>query len=255
MNKKKRLRKPTKRVLDGYKKVGTTFVPPLIHRVGAFDYVSWSTQTMPELIWWDVLIDRASLRFAAKVAEEIGKYFKATGERKCWWAFISDYAQLSADDIYRFKEHMRRAGLLDLFLGSLADFLDLYPECPISRLSDSRPTGIVDVGYLSRFENRMKDLENKRSRNGVLVQAQAVYMGFVLGRLHVQQGMALGDFSEVEHYPTTDRSKQVGASICATVNMLVGRGLPKYPEDTWVQYFWRRSLELRPLNFGRSENQ
>ena len=81
----------------------------------------------------------------------------------------------------------------------------------------------------------------------------AIYMGFILGKLHVQRGMALADFPEVENYPHTERSKQVGASICATVNMLAGTMLPKYPEDRWVQYFWQRNLERRPLNFSHLE--
>ena len=227
----------------------------MLHRVGPLDYVSWSTQTLPELIWWDVLIDRGSRRFAARVAEEIGKHFKEREKRKCWWAFISDYTQLGADEMRTLKEYLRRVNILADFRESMADFLNLYPECPISRLLDQPPTGIVDGSYLQRFENRMKDLEDKRSRSGVLVQAQAVYLGFVLGKLHVKRGLALADFPEVEHYPTTERSKQVGASICATVNMLVGTTLPKYSEDAWVQYFWQRSLELRPLNFGQLENQ
>jgi hypothetical protein len=244
-----------KAIREDYKKVGTTFIPPLVHRTGPVDYISWASHTLPELVWWDVLAARASDRFAATVAGEIGKCFKDTEGHKRWWAFISDYAQAGSDDINRLKEHLARAGVLVQFLESLADFLNLYPQCPISRLLDNPPTGVADVSYLARFESRMNDLENKRSRNGVLMQAQVVYMGFVLGKLHVKRGLALADFPEVERYPTTDRSKQVGASICAAVNMLAGTSLPKYQEDVWVQYFWQRSLELRPLNFGTLEKK
>jgi hypothetical protein len=31
--------------------------------------------------------------------------------------------------------------------------------------------------------------------------------------------------------------------------------LPKYPDDSWVQYFWRRSLELHPLDFRHLERK
>ena len=89
----------------------------------------------------------------------------------------------------------------------------------------------------------------------MLIQAQALYLGFVLGKLFVKRGLALADFPEVEHYPKTERSRTVGASICSAVNMLAGTSLPKYHEDTWVQYFWKRSLDLRPLNFSKLENR
>lgn len=255
MKKKKPVSKAKKTVLQGYKKVGSVFIPPIVHQIGALDYISWASQTLPELIWWDVLIDRVSNRFAAKVGEEIGKHFKDAGGNGRWWAFISDYAHLGADDINRLKEHMSNAGVLDQFLENLVDFLNLYPDCPISKFFDKPPTGIVDTNYLSRFESRMNVLENKRSRNGVLVQAQAVYMGFVSGKLHVARGLVLADFPEVERYPATELSKKVGASVCATVNMSAGTSLPRYQEDLWVQYFWQRSLELRPLNFAALENQ
>jgi hypothetical protein len=149
---------------------------------------------MPELIWWDVIADRVSHRFAAKVAEEIGKYFKGKDDRDHWWAFISDYSHLSEDGARGLRAHLSQGNLLPQLAESLTDFLDLYPSCPISKLLDSRPSGIADVRYLLRFEARVRELEDKRSRNGVLIQAQAIYLGFVLGRLHVKRGLA-GRFS------------------------------------------------------------
>ena len=253
---KKKNQPPQKgnRVLSSYRKVGSKFVPPMLQAF-QFDHVSWSSHIMPELIWWDVIADRVSHRFAAKVAGEIGKYFKGRDDREHWWAFVSDYSRLSDDGATGLRAHLSQGNLLPQLAESLADFLDLYPSCPISKVLDSRPSGIVDVRYLLRFEDRVRELEDKRSRNGVLIQAQAVYLGFVLGKLRVKQGIALADFPEVEHYPKTEKSLAVGASICAAVNMLAGRMLPKYSEDAWVEYFWRRSLDLRPLNFRNLEIQ
>jgi hypothetical protein len=246
--------KKSGKVLGSYQKVGTKFVPPLL-RSFKFDYISWSSQIMPELVWWDVLVDRVSHRFAAKVAEEIANYFKGKDNRDHWWAFISDYSDLSDDRAKELRAHLSEAHVLPQLTENLADFLNLYPGCPISKLLDWRPSGLVDVGYLLRFENRLGELEDKRSRNGVLIQAQALYLGFLLDRLRVKKGLALADFPEVEHYPTTQKSLEVGASICAAVSMLAGSTLPKYPDDTWVQYFWRRSLELHPLDFRHLEGR
>jgi hypothetical protein len=255
VNQKKRPGEAAHKVLGDYKKIGSTFVPPMIHRVGPMDYTSWSSQTLPELIWWDVIIDRVSVRFATKIAEEIAKHLKPTDPRERWFAFISDYAHLGAEEMSGLKEHLKRENLLADLTKSLVDFVNLYPACPISRFFDDSPTGVVDTGYLQHFVDRMRELEDKRSRNGVLIQAQAIYMGFVLGKLYVKEGLALADFPEVERYPSTDRSQQVGASICATVNMLAGTMLPTFPEDAWVQYFWQRSLDLCPLDFSHLETR
>lgn len=245
-------KKKSGKVLDSYQKVGTKFVPPMLQSF-KFDYIKWSSQTLPELLWWDVLADKVSHHFAARVAEEIAKYFRRKANQDRWWAFISDYSHLPDEDAHELREHLSDVNLLSEMAGSLSDFLDLYPECPISKLLGVRPTGLVDIGYLVRFENRMRELEEKRSRAGVLIQAHALYLAFGLGRLFVREGLALADFPEVEHYPKTERSLEVGASICAAVNMLAGSSLPKYADDTWVQYFWRRSLELHPLDFRQME--
>jgi hypothetical protein len=93
-------------------------------------------------------------------------------------------------------------------IDGLADFVNLYPACPMSQFLDQPPAGIVDPNYLQLFTDGMRELENKRSRSGVLVQAQAIYMGFVLGRLFVKKGLALADFPEVEKYPSTELSKR-----------------------------------------------
>jgi hypothetical protein len=242
-------KKKSDRVLGSYQKVGTKFVPPMLQLLN-IEHVSWSSQTLPELVWWDVLFDRAPRRFAGKVAEEIAGYFERKGRHEHWWAFLSDYSDLPGDCAAELKTHLAEVHLLDRLTDCLADFTELYPACPVLRILDRRPTGAVDIAYLSRFEARLRQLENKRSRNAVLAQAQVVYMAFLSGRYKVKQGLALANFPAVEQYPETEDSKTIGAAVCAAVNMFVGSSLPKYSQDAWVQYFWKRSLELRPLDFS-----
>jgi hypothetical protein len=253
--KKKTSQSASKKVLGDYKKIGAKFVPPIVHRVGPWSHVSWSRQTMPELIWWDALSDRTSHRFSVRVAEEIAKYFKPKENRKCWWAFATDYSRLDANEMEGLKEHLRNGNILHTMVESLGDFLTLYPRCPVSRFLDFPPAECVDINFLDRFEKRMNELEDKRSRSSILIQAQVIYMGFMLGKLSVRKGLSLADFPEVQHYPTTERSQEVGASICAAVNGVAGTMLPAYSEDAWVLYFWQRSLELRPLDLSHLESR
>lgn len=196
----------TKKVLGDYKKEGSKFIPPMTHMLGRMKEASYARQTLPELIWWDVLADQVSAQFAIDVAGEIGKHLKDRKEKQCWWAFITDYKNLSDDDFVKLKAALGAKGMLKYLQGGLENFLQLYPECPLWCFMPGKPAGAVDLKYLSRFENRLDELGNKRSRNGVLMQAQAVYMGFVLGRLKVFKGLALADFPEVSKYPDTPRS-------------------------------------------------
>src|ERR1700676_5209456 len=108
---KKDREKKSGKVLGSYQKVGTRFIPPLLQAL-KFEYINWSSQTMPELIWWDVLADNASHRFAATVAEEIAKYFRAKGNHDRWWAFLSDYSYLSDEDADELRAHLSGLNVL-----------------------------------------------------------------------------------------------------------------------------------------------
>ncbi len=161
--------KKNDKVLGSYRKVGTKFIPPM-PQTFKLDQISWASQTMPELIWWDVLFDKASHRFAARVAEELAHYFKRRKDMpKHWWAFVSNYIDLSDGNAEELRAHLAEVNLLRAMTESLSDFIELYPDCPVSRILDRRPTGAIDIAYLSRFEGRLRELENKRSRNGVPV--------------------------------------------------------------------------------------
>ncbi len=99
----------------------------------------------------------------------------------------------------------------------------------------------------------MTELEYKRSRPAILMQAQAIYMGFATDRLIVAPGLALADFPEISKYPDTERSKEVGAAICAALNSVGDTFLNGYDRTSWLKYFAQRCLELRPLSFAHLE--
>jgi hypothetical protein len=238
------------KVLDDYKKVGTKFIPPFSHKIGPIKGISYGRQALPELIWWDVVIDKKSHKFAADLAATIATHFKERNKTQTWWSFISDYYQLNESDFDDLKKSLREHRMLSSLQDALSDFLELYPECPLVGLLDSRPSGAIDIAYLSRFEKRMAEAEDKRSRAGILIQSQVVYMGFVIGKLFVKKGLSLANFPEIEKYPDTKLSLQVGASVCAAVNGFSGQMLPEYRDNNWLKYFWKQSFGLRPIRMG-----
>ena len=84
------------------------------------------------------------------------------------------------------------------------------------------------------------------ARRGVLatrVQATAIYFEFLAGTLKATRGTSLTDFPEVEKYPDTEKSKEVAASVRASVNFLYGLARTEHPTE-WPIEFWNRGLEL-----------
>ncbi|MFH0798757.1 MAG: hypothetical protein V2A66_01100 [Pseudomonadota bacterium] len=185
------------KVLGDYKKVGSKFIPPFSHQLGPIKGSSYGRQTLPELIWWDVIIDKKSHKFAVDLAAAIATHFKERNKTHVWWGFTSEYYQLNNSEFDDLKTYLHERRMLLPLQDAAADFLELYPECPLARILDSHPSGAIDIAYLSRFEKRMAEAEDKRSRAGVLIQSQVVYMGFVIGKLHVKEGLGLANLVPV----------------------------------------------------------
>ncbi len=249
--KKKRPKKKAsnKKALSGYKKVGSKFIAPmnqLLNMTG----VSFYRRALPELIWWDVLNDQTTPEFACDVSRSIGEFFKENySVAKVWGAFISDYDKLTDSVIENLKKFLHKKGLLEPLQESLDDFFRLYPKCPLKIILDKLPSEGIDISYLDRFEKRLQELEYKRSRAAILMQAHAVYIGFTCGKLHVFKDFKLGKLSALNDYPNTEESKEVGASICSTLNFLIYNMVPEFKDGTWAVDFWKRNYEFRPLRW------
>lgn len=251
MGKKKSHHK--KKVLSEYKKQGAKFIAPMNYSLDGLKSVSYARQTLPQLIWWDVLASQISLQFAIDLAGGIASHFKDSEIKNCWWAFISDYSKLSSEQFDLLKDDLNRFGLLKRLQNGFEEFLSIYPECPLSGFMPPGFKKNFNKEYTVAFEERLEELSDKRSRSAVLMQAQAVYMGFALDKLKVVQGLALADFPKVVDYPNLDRSLEVGGAICSVVNGLAGQMLPDYSQDDWVIYFWSQNFRIRPFTFDHLE--
>jgi len=71
-------------------------------------------------------------------------------------------------------------------------------------------------------------------------------LAFEADLLKVQAGLAFAQFPKIEEYPDTEISRQVGASIRATLNMLFSRDHLFHNSQQWSRYFWNRGLLLTP---------
>lgn len=218
--------------------------------------VSYYKRGLPELIWWDILVDEISLKFSTTLLETMVSFLKEIKPPLLiWGGFISEYIKLSDKNIEALKKHLHRRNLLEPMQNALNDFFRLYPKCPLVRFLDTLPAQRIDIAYLAKFEKRLKELEYKRSKSAVIMQSHAVYAGLVSGKLQVHKDAHLGNLNELKNYPDTDESKKVGASVCAAVNIFIDALVPDFKKDSWALYFWERSYELRPLNLNHLRHE
>ena len=135
----------------------------------------------------------------------------------------------------------------------------LYPECPFVFLfEDELPVIEDNEQALAEFKAFLTAFFNKYDPPGTLAQANAIYIAFVTGILKVVEGVSLGNFPAVAEYPHTDESKQVGASVRASIGAFFSFFLEdnSYGKHTsWSRYFWNRGLELEPCAFEGADTE
>lgn len=227
-----------KPVLADHKRVGKRFVP-LMAELGLSD-VKWIESLAPEFLWIALLHDRLGFARGAEVARLVAEAVKSADSSLGWCAAMSSFAKLTESARPQFIAALANSGVLEELALALGALHVHYPSHP---LAFALPADAV--GELSELKRVAASLLNSRADvDAMRTQATAVYLAFTGGWLHVLAESALADFSEVERYPDTEKSRLVASSVRAALNGLT----IKMPTSDWPRYFWNRGLELEPCS-------
>lgn len=243
-----------KQVLSDHKRVGKRFIPPLL-QVAPFHDLSWVNCTLPELLWLGLLNNRYGLKRGSDLGLSLAKAAAEANVHSIgrWYAPTSAYSLLTEQQKIAVLDALKSTGDLAPLKSALASLVVLYPECPFVFLFEAELPIIADnQQVLTEFKTFLTTFFNKYDPPGTLAQANAIYIAFVTGILKVVEGVSLSNFPAVADYPQTDESRQVGASVHASISAFFSFFLEEnsYEKHTpWSRYFWNRGLELEPCAF------
>ncbi len=234
-----------KPVLSDHRKVGKRFIPPMADLHFPLRETSWAKVTMPELLWIACLNDSLGPARAATVAVAVSKAaLEQHPKSKTWFASISSYAQLDREAQEAVVERVKSEHMLEEVGTSLCALQHFYPRCPFSSFyPDSEPQMSDSMSALASLKNLVARLYDKTTREAMLVQGTAVYLGVTNDRVKFASGSIFKNFPELEKYPDTEISRMVASGVRAMMPMVVQA--PDEPYSTeWARYFWNRGLEI-----------
>jgi hypothetical protein len=232
------------RILAGYKREGQKFrsLPTEVKPVGHAHH------TVPELVWIAILNEHLGPQATARIVEIIASKITTEPDQEkappllatCMGALApSLYEQILAE---LSKEHILESARL-----SLMPFISLYPEFPITWLSDGSAYE-PNRQYLPQFKKLVGELQDKSTRKSTLMVALCVY-GALISRTILLPAGVLDDFEQIQDYPNTDNSQRVGALVRSMNLFLVGQTIVEPKLTQWCSYFWQRGLELEPVDY------
>lgn len=238
-------RKP---VLGDHVRQGKVLKPP-ITQLGVFEETSWLQSTMPELLWIGLVFEKFDLKSSVELCLSVSQKAEAQaeGDSAASFALTSSFDALTDAGRSQVIKDLDESGELPMLREALAPLVSIYPECPLAFLASEELSDPSNV--MPTFKDFLAGLYNKRARLPVLMQAQAVYTLGASGRLFIKEGSSLGNLDELRFYPHTTESKRVGASVCATCNMVVRHSLDGH-DSGWASYFWRRGFEIDPCDYS-----
>ncbi len=238
-------------ILKDHKKKGTKLIPPFPASFPDIRQVPYIDITLPELIWFGTLNMKLGIRGAADLITETVKVLQ---KNKCEVVvFASSFSELEEFQKNKIIESLRKTSILNNIQNTLNDFIYFYPECPLAFLLEDKKLQLTDKNFIENFKKYLSKLYNKRSSEGIFMQALAVYKMFLSGKLKAASHTSLANFPEVEHYPNTQISKEIAASICCVLNLFCGTCVIDKGLQDWSKYFWNRSRQIEPIDLTKIE--
>jgi hypothetical protein len=232
-------------ILSDHTKVGKVFKPPLME-LGELKETSWVKGTLPELLWIGLILEHSGLRNGVDLCLTLAREAQQVQleDQNSWFAATSSYTLISSESKNVIRRNLSNSNKLLPIRKAISSLVYFYPECPLAFLFEDF---VIDLSAereaLTELKEIIASMYSKRDRLPVLVQAQGVYIALVAHKLRVPEGSEIANLEAVTDYPDTEESLRVGASVCATCNMLIGMIL-KESSSGWSDYFWQRGFEI-----------
>lgn len=241
--------KGKQRVLVDHHRVGKRFVPPFLHKLGQFGEVNWPDCILPELLWIGLLNRHLGFKEGTNLALSLAKAAVETFDElpKLWFAPTSSYGALTVEQRRMVTRTLKEFRHLDSLRKAIIPLGAFYPDCPLNFLFEGKlPEPKDSKEHLEELKEVVSSLFDRWDTPATRVQANAIYIAFVTGKLKVAAGTPLANFPAVADFPHTEESKIIASGARAMVNGFFG-GEGLYDKSSfWPEYFWNRGLELEP---------
>lgn len=169
-----------------------------------------------------------------------------------WYVSMNDFLKLDETQKEEMQKDLKEMDEYNELLDSLSRIQYFYPENPLSFIFDGNQPIIEDEQEsLNKFEIELEKLFDKTSRESALVHGTTMYLVSVSGKLFLQKGSILGNFTVIEHYPNSEKSRKVAAAVRAFITNFIGMNDDE-DQEGWSNYFWNRGLQIAECSIERS---
>lgn len=248
MTKKQRATK--KAVLDGHKRVGKRFIPPML-QIPQLQQTSFVDDILPELVWIGLLNDQFGYLRGARVIEQVFRCVEdlRTNEQHGNFALMSTYRVFSASQKNELAKRLDHTGAASVIRVAIAPLVILYDDCPLNFFGP--PSSVITEDELvARMRHCIgRTIDRYETPAVVLYGAMLIYR-LVSKTINFPRDMELPNFNAVIEAPKSEEAKRAAGFMRASVMSEFGYlNLPK----AWAKHFWNRSFAISPCERDQEE--
>jgi len=238
-----------KKVLEGHKKVGSKFIPPMM-QITPFSEISYINQILPEIIWMGLLSDKYGYRRAKELVFDIcEKAFEIKDtDKHVNFTLASNFNHLSKDKKQELVNYLSERSTLHAYQEALMPLTKLYKDCPLSFL-ESRENTIDTEQLVSIMKECIDNHIDKYETPSLVIQANVVYVRRSTGGLHIAQHIEVPDLNSLIDAPESEEARKTEGFVRTSV-MSEFMPMGEERDDTWAKSFWNQGYSLDKCDFS-----
>ncbi len=244
--------KKKKQILQGHKKIGKRFIPPMLQIPKMNFNVTYVNDILPELVWIALLNELFGYIPSARIQQEIFVTAKDIQNQEIPqnFALISSYSTFTQEQKLALTESLNKKGILGKVQNAIAPLVLLYDECPIKFFGP--PENVYNKSELiDRLKVCLKKALNKYETPGIALYASMLLYRFVTKAIMLNSTIDLPDINSIFNSPDSEEAKRaagfVRSSAMAEFAML-------QLTFTWSKYFWNHNFHLSACEVNVKEN-
>lgn len=224
-----------KKILSDHKKNKKKFITP-INQLLNLNETNHSKDTIPEIIWLDLLYCHYGLRetveIITKLTTEIDRLNLNLELFNC--CIISCYERLDQNQKILIQNNQEIKKVTDKISIALKGIKQYFPNCPINFLLQNPDD--KDVNFLNKFKKSISNLIDRRSVNSTYAMTTVLHSQNCSGRMFFSSKFEKFDINEVLNYPNTEESVRVAAIVRTTIKPVIIQFL-NIKESQWNKNF------------------
>lgn len=242
-----------KKVLEGHKKVGSKFIPPMM-QIPNWSEISYINLILPEIIWMGLLNDEFGYREGINLSTNLAKQafdLKET-DKHINFTLVSNFNLISSDSKSELVHRLKKNAELDKYRESLLPLIALYKEFPLSFIGMSEK-GIDKTTLIEKIKSCIENHIDKYERPALIIQANVLYVRGATSGLHVASHIEVPDLNALIEDPESEQSKRAGGFVrISTMQEFMAMGEERYGD--WSKSFWNQGYKVDKCDFSWEDN-